>query len=99
MYINHLVFQIKIFHLPFQKLYEVSNYIHIIYVLQESYYLDDHRGFGGGLSNKTVETEAPCHTRCSTIKYPFGLNAIGGEHRSKYCSHSLLASPFSTERN
>jgi hypothetical protein len=46
----------------------------------------------GGPSDKTGKTEAPCHSRCGTIKIPPCSKAL----RSKFCSPSpvIVASPY-----
>jgi hypothetical protein len=39
-------------------------------------------------SDETGKTEAPCHSRCGTIKIPPCSEALSAEHRPKFCSPS-----------
>jgi hypothetical protein len=50
----------------------------------------------GSLSDETGKTEAPCHSRCGTIKVPPYSKAMGDEHRTKICSSSpvIVMSPY-----
>jgi hypothetical protein len=43
---------------------------------------------GAGLSDETVKTEAPCRSRCSTIKIPPCSKALSAEHRRKLAALS-----------
>ena len=38
------------------------------------------------LSDETVNTEAPCHSRCDTLKIPPCTKAIGADPRTTFCS-------------
>jgi hypothetical protein len=42
----------------------------------------------GGPSDETGKTEAPCHSRCGTIKISPRSKALSAEHRPKFCSPS-----------
>jgi hypothetical protein len=46
------------------------------------------RSNGGGPSDETEKTEAPCHSRCGTIKIPPCSETLSAEHRTKFCSPS-----------
>jgi hypothetical protein len=41
---------------------------------------------GAGLSDETVKTEAPCRSRCGTIKIPPCSKALSAEHRPKFAA-------------
>jgi hypothetical protein len=38
----------------------------------------------GGPSDETRKTEAPCHSKCGTIKIPRRSKALSAEHRPKF---------------
>jgi hypothetical protein len=44
----------------------------------------------------TGKTEAPCHSRCGTIKIPICSKALSAEHRPKFCCPSpvMVTSPY-----
>jgi hypothetical protein len=50
----------------------------------------------GGLSDETGKTEAPCHSRCSTIKILPSSKTLSAEQRPKFCSPSpaMDTSPY-----
>ena len=45
---------------------------------------------------RSANTEAPCHSRCGTIKIPPCSNAVGVGHRTQICSNSMtrVTSPY-----
>ena len=45
---------------------------------------------------RSANTEAPCHSRCGTIKIPPCSNAVGVGHRTQICSNSTtrVTSPY-----
>jgi Fe-S-cluster containining protein len=47
-------------------------------------------------SDETGKTEAPCHSRCGTIKIPPCSRALSAKHRPKFCSPSpaMVTSPY-----
>jgi hypothetical protein len=52
-------------------------------------------------SDETGKTEAPCYSRCGTIKIPPCSKALSTEHRPKFCSPSpaMVTSSYKWEKN
>ena len=48
------------------------------------------------LRTETVKTDAPCHSRCGTLKNPHCSMAISAEYRSKFAAlhRQLVTSPY-----
>jgi hypothetical protein len=46
------------------------------------------------------KTEAPCHSKCGTIKSPACSEALSAEYRPKVCSSSraMVTSPYISEK-